>query len=144
MDTEAKYIIGLDLHGTLLEPGEILRQEIIEPIKSGLESLDKRASRFICTGNDLEFVQRKIASPILVEIDGHILETGCSVSKDNLTEEILTTLAEQNVIWELDCLLRQQKFPEINYFAHRLTTISMFCNQPSDFYQKIFVFVSTT
>ncbi|MCX6744377.1 MAG: hypothetical protein NTX82_02540, partial [Candidatus Parcubacteria bacterium] len=76
MEIKTKYILGLDLHGTLLEPGEILRQEMVEPIKSGLAKLNKRASRFICTGNDLEFVQRKIAQPILAEIDGQILETG--------------------------------------------------------------------
>jgi len=144
MGTKTKYILGLDLHGTLLEPGEILRQEMVEPIKSSLANLNNRASRFICTGNDLSFVCRKIPSPILAEIDGHILETGCSVSRDNKTEEILTTVAEQNLIRELDCLLRQQRFTEINYFAHRLTTISMFCDQPQNFWQKITEFVKTT
>ncbi len=141
---KTKYIIGLDLHGTLLEPGEIIQPKMIEPISQALVKLKNRATKFLCTGNDLEFVRRKIDQQILNEIDGQILETGCSMSPDNLTERILTTSAEQNLIYELDCLLRQQKFPEINYSAHRLTTISMFCDQPKKFWQKIYDFVSQT
>ena len=144
METKTKYTLGLDLHGTLLEPGEILRQEMVEPIRSGLALLAKRASRFICTGNDLDFVCRKIPAPILAEIDGHILETGCSVSHDSLTEQVLTSPDEQTVIFDLEKLLHQANFSQINYFAHRLTTISMFCNQPKIFWQKITEFIKTT
>lgn len=144
MINEIKYILGLDLHGTLLEPGEILREEMIEPITTALARLKNKTSRFICTGNDLAFVGKKIPSQILEQIDGHILETGCCSSHDKITEQVLTSLEEQKVMSELEILLREQNFPEINYFAHRLTTISMFCDQPKSFWQKITEFIKAT
>lgn len=129
-------ILGLDLHGTLLETGEVIRPELVEPVEAGLKRLKGRMARFICTGNDLEFVKRKIPAPILDEIDGCVLETGCSASLDNDTEEVLTTTDERELIQELETMLREADFKEVDYFAHRLTTISMFCDDPIKFYGK--------
>jgi hypothetical protein len=138
------FVLGLDLHGTLLEPGEIIRPELVRPVSGALSKLKGRVSRFLCTGNDLEFVQRKIPAPILAEIDGYVLETGCSLSPDGETEEVLTTAAERETIRGLEAILRGKAFPEINYFAHRLTTISMFCADPRGFYARVDEFTRTT
>lgn len=138
------FILGLDLHGTLLEPGERLREELVAPVSRALNRLQGRLLRFLCTGNDLEFVTRKIPAPILAEIDGHVLETGCSMSPDGKAEKTLTTPAELKLIRELEGLLRQASFPEVNYFAHRLTTISMFCDDPRGFHDRVERFVSAT
>jgi len=137
------YIIGLDLHGTLLEPGEIIRPEHIDPVASGLARIKDRATRFICTGNDLGFVLKKVHPKILQQIDGHVLETGCSASLDGQAEQVLTTEEEMRIITDLEQKLREEGFPEINYFAHRLTTVSMFCNHPREFRSKVAAFVES-
>jgi len=132
-----KYILGLDLHGTLLEPGEILRPELAPALIEGLAKLADRAGLFLCTGNDLEFVDRKIPAELRARFDGYVLETGCSFSQDRLQEKVLTSPGEQKIIQELEQELRRKEFPEVNYFAHRLTTISMFCDRPREFYAKV-------
>jgi hydroxymethylpyrimidine pyrophosphatase-like HAD family hydrolase len=138
------YMLGLDLHGTLLEPGEIIREELVGPVKKGLSRIADRMERFLCTGNDLGFVKRKIPRPILEEIDGCVLETGCSVSPDGEREQVLTTGEERGTMKGLEKLLRDADFPEVNYFAHRLTTISMFCDDPEAYFRKVVEFVGPT
>ncbi|MFO8055925.1 MAG: hypothetical protein R6V10_01340 [bacterium] len=141
VETEPAYILGLDLHGTLLEPGEVIRPELVNMVSEGLARIKDRISRFICTGNDLKFVKEKVPPEILEQVDGYVLETGCSLSPDGETEKILTTKEELKTIWELEGQLRAQSFPEINYFAHRLTTISMFSDDPRSLHEKIEGFV---
>jgi hydroxymethylpyrimidine pyrophosphatase-like HAD family hydrolase len=133
----SKYIIGLDLHGTLLEPGEILRPELMPALIGGLHKIADRAVLFLCTGNDLEFVDRKIPADLRDCFHGYVLETGCSWSPDRFQEKVLTTPEEQAVIKDLELKLKEERFPEVNYFAHRLTTISMFCDQPKEFYSEV-------
>jgi len=144
VETGPAYILGLDLHGTLLEPGEIIRPELVSMVTEGLARIKDRVSRFICTGNDLQFVKDTVPVEILNEVDGYVLETGCSLSPDGLTEKVLTTKEELKTIWELEGEFRRHEFPEINYFAHRLTTISMFCNEPRMLYEKVSGFVKGT
>lgn len=138
------YILGLDLHGTLLEPGEVLRPELAPRVADGLARLRGRARRWLCTGNDLEFVHRKIPAAVLAEIDGYVLETGCSHSTDGIEEVVDTTAAERDSIADLELLLRGAGFSDINYFAHRLTTISMFCDRPTEFFHVVQGFVRGT
>lgn len=138
------YILGVDLHGTLLEPGEVLRPELAPAVAQGLRRLSGRALRYLCTGNDLEFVRRKIQPEILAEIDGYVLETGCSRSRDGREEEVATSGAERELIAELEAKLRAANFPQVNYFAHRLTTISMFCDDPRGFARTVEDFVRRT
>jgi hydroxymethylpyrimidine pyrophosphatase-like HAD family hydrolase len=131
------FILGLDLHGTLLEPGEIIRREMISPVCKALEKIKDRVACTICTGNDLEFVKRKVPQQLIEIMEGCVLETGCSASMDWETEEVLTSSDEQENISSLKAFLKEINFPEINYFAHRLTTISMFCGNPLEFHKKI-------
>lgn len=135
------YVLGLDLHGTLLEPGEIIRDEMVTPVARALSRLAGCVTRFLCTGNDLEFVRRKVPKPILGQIDGCVLETGCSMSPDLEREEVITTEQERGVIKQLEQALRNRSFPAVNYFAHRLTTISMFCDDPRGFFREVSEFV---
>lgn len=131
------YILGLDLHGTLLEPGEILRPELVPALIAGLKKLADRAALFLCTGNDLEFVNRKVPAELCGCFNGYVLETGCSFSPDRKQELVLTSPEEQKLVKDLEQKLKQKKFPEVNYFAHRLTTISLFCDHPREFYAEV-------
>lgn len=130
---EKKYILGLDLHGTLLEPGEILWPDRIPALTAGLHRLANRAVLYLCTGNDLEFVDRKIPAELRDCFHGYVLETGCSFSPDRFQEKILCRPEEQALIKDLELELKRERFPQVNFFAHRLTTISMFCDQPQAF-----------
>ncbi len=136
------YILGLDLHGTLLEPGELMREELVGPLAKALSRMEHRAKRFICTGNDLSFVLDKVPAPVLEEIDGCVLETGCSKSLDLSSEEVIVTPEEQGLIKELEAGLKSRGFAEADYFAHRLTTVSMFCKDPPGFCEKVYEHLS--
>lgn len=131
------YIIGIDLHGTMLEPGEHFPEELVVPIAQELDRLKGKALLWLCTGNDLSFVRKKIPEPVLEMMDGYVLETGCSISKEKRAEEILTTPLEQRMIKELENMLKGMNFPELDYFAPRRTTISMFTKEPRQFYFKV-------
>lgn len=132
-----RFVAGLDLHGTLLQPGETVPSDLVHPIAEGLKKLADRVVWKLCTGNDLAFVKDKVPEEILSEIQGHVLETGCSHSPDGKSEEVLTTPAEVSMIKELEGRLKKAGFPEINYFAHRLTSVSMFCDDPRGFHEKV-------
>ena len=134
---EKDNILGLDLHGTLLEPGEVLRPELVPLLIAGLKKLSDRAVLFLCTGNDLEFIARKVPAELRAGFDGYVLETGCSFSPDRKQELVLTSPEEQKLIKDLEQKLKDKKFPEVNYFAHRLTTISLFCDRPREFYAEV-------
>jgi len=138
------FIVGIDLHGTLLEPGEKFPEELVVPIAQELDRLKSKALLWLCTGNDLSFVRKKVPEPVLEMLDGYVLETGCSVSRDKLSEEVITTDEERKTIRDLEKMLRQMKFAELDYFAHRLTTISMFCKEPRNFFSKVKAVVDRT
>jgi hydroxymethylpyrimidine pyrophosphatase-like HAD family hydrolase len=137
-------LLGLDLHGTLLEPGEIIRPHLIAPTAQCLARIRDRVEVSICTGNDLDFVRRKVPDPILAEVSGYVLETGCSWSPDGVEEKVLITPAERETIAGLEAALRAARFPEVDYFAHRLATISMFCADPRGFHARVCAFVAGT
>jgi hydroxymethylpyrimidine pyrophosphatase-like HAD family hydrolase len=138
------YIVGLDLHGTLLEPGEVIREELVPEITHALERVRQRALVYLCTGNDKSFVDRKVPESIREILDGYVLETGCSISQDKDTETVLTTMDERRTIKNLERLLKIQEFPEVNYFAHRLTSIAMFTDDPPGFFIRVKGFVDET
>jgi len=138
------YIVGIDLHGTMLEPGEKLPEDLVVPIAQELDRLKSKVLLWLCTGNDLSFVEKKVPAPILEMLDGYVLETGCSISRDKRGEEVITSADEQRIIKELEQMLRGMNFPELDYFAHRLTTISMFTKDPRQFFHKVKAVVDRT
>jgi hydroxymethylpyrimidine pyrophosphatase-like HAD family hydrolase len=137
-------VLGLDLHGTLLQPGEILPPELVPPLAAAAARLQTKIDLMICTGNDLEFVQRKVPPELLGHFAACVLETGCSMSPDGRTERVLTSPPERAAIAALEARLAAARFPEIDYFAHRLTTISMFCRDPRAFFARVSDFVAKT
>jgi len=138
------YIIGIDLHGTMLEAGEKFPEDLVAPIARELDRLKSKALLWLCTGNDLSFVEKKVPEPVLDMLDGYVLETGCSVSRDKRGEEVITTADERRGIKQLEAMLAGMNFPELNYFAHRLTTISMFTDNPRTFFHKVKTIVDRT
>jgi hydroxymethylpyrimidine pyrophosphatase-like HAD family hydrolase len=140
----APLVLGLDLHGTLLQPGEILPPELVPDLAASATRLKSRLDLMICTGNDLAFVLRKVPPELREHFTACVLETGASVSSDGTNEQVITTDTERAAIASLEARLRAERFPELDYFAHRLTTISMFCRYPREFYARVAAFVAHT
>ncbi len=134
------YILGIDLHGTLLNKDEKISSDLIEILAEKLKNKPNNLKVYICTGNDASFIRRKIPSAILNYFDGSILETGCTLSFDNQQEIVLTSQKSIKQMKILEEKLKQYNFPEIYKFARRLATISMFTKHEysvEEFYQKI-------
>lgn len=137
--TDRIFHIGIDLHGTLITNDEFLAEGSEESLKELLESKPENIRLYICTGNDLGFMKRKIPG-ILSYFDGAVLETGCVISEDMVNEEIIVTQNIVGQIKELENTLIDCDYPEVYKFGRRLSTISMFTKYSSpleDFYQKI-------
>jgi hydroxymethylpyrimidine pyrophosphatase-like HAD family hydrolase len=137
--SETIFHIGIDLHGTLITNEEFLAEGSEEALKEILAAKPENIKLYICTGNDLSFLKRKIPG-ILSYFDGAVLETGCVVSEDLENEEIIVTQNIVDQIKELENTLIDCDYPEVYKFGRRLSTISMFTKYGSpleDFYQKI-------
>lgn len=126
-----KYVIGIDLHGTLLDRDWEIKEELIHSLRDKIKKIKDNAEIFTCTGNDLTFVKKHIPKEIFNLFDGFVLETGCVVS-DGKKEEIITKASEIELIKKLEKELKKEKFKELNYFARRLSTISLFTKSPYD------------
>ncbi|MDA3885254.1 MAG: HAD hydrolase family protein [Candidatus Delongbacteria bacterium] len=123
--TERIFHIGIDLHGTLIDNSEHIAKGSLTKLKSLLKKKPSNFKIYICTGNDLPFVRRKIED-IFNLFDGAILETGCVISVDNKSERIIVPKDLIIKIKELEDLLMDEDHPVIYKFARRLSTISMF------------------
>lgn len=82
--------IGIDLHGTLITNDEIVPAEAVQPLLAAFGRLHGIAKLYLCTGNDLGFVQRKIPEEVLSHFDSYVLETGCVVSNKS-DEKVLAS-----------------------------------------------------
>ena len=136
---EKIFHIGIDLHGTLITNDEFLSEgsenELVEVLKSKPDNI----RLYVCTGNDLSFLKRKIPD-ILPYFNGAVLETGCVITEDMETEEIIVPELIVKQIKELELTLIDCDYPEVYKFARRLSTISMFTKYGEsleDFYNKI-------
>jgi len=136
---EKIFHIGVDLHGTLINNKEFITEGSSDALKEVLKAKPKDIRIYLCTGNDLPFVKRKLGEMAGL-FDGAVLETGCVVSTDMEKEEIIVpdNLVTQIKILEntlLDC-----DYPEVYKFARRLATISMFTKYEynlEEFFQKM-------
>ncbi len=136
---EKIFHIGIDLHGTLITNDEFLSKGSESELVEVLESKPENAKLYICTGNDLSFIKRKIPG-ILPYFDGAVLETGCVISEDLDTEEIIVPETIVKQIKELELTLIDCDYPEVYKFARRLSSISMFTRHGmslEDFFGKI-------
>lgn len=121
--------IGIDMHGTLItDKEERVPAHLVKPLVEALRKARSggKTKVYLCTGNDLEFVQRKIEHEILDQLDGHILEMGCVVSLDGKTEQLLLTADMASRMRELESRLKAMQFHEVYKFGRRLATIAMF------------------
>jgi hydroxymethylpyrimidine pyrophosphatase-like HAD family hydrolase len=121
--------IGIDMHGTLItDKEERVPAHLVKPLVEALRKARSggKTKVYLCTGNDLEFVQRKIEPEVLAELDGHILEMGCVVSRDGKTEKLLLDPGLASRMRELESRLKAMQFPEVYKFGRRLATIAMF------------------
>jgi len=135
-DSSQSIYIGLDLHGTLLNKNEKIEEKFHQPLMEVLKKLKTKAKMYICSGNDLPFVKQVIPADVFAIFDGFVLETGC-VFSDGEKENVKTPESVQEKAQELRRELEKQKFPEVNEFRRRLTTVSLFCNKPKEFFYKI-------
>ncbi|MBU4485481.1 MAG: HAD hydrolase family protein [Candidatus Delongbacteria bacterium] len=137
--TDRIFHIGIDLHGTLINNNEFLSEGSENALKEILKAKPNDIKLYICTGNDLLFVKRKLGD-ITYLFDGAVLETGCVVSTDMQTEEIIVPKNIVDQIKILENTLLDCDYPEVYKFARRLSTISMFTRYEyplEDFHQKI-------
>ena len=132
--------IGIDLHGTLLNKQEKIEERYHKPLEGVLKKLKTKVKIYVCTGNDLPFVKQVIPPQIFSLFDGFVLETGC-VFSDGKKETVKTSEKIQKLSQELRKELEKQKFPEVNEFRRRLTTVSLFCKSPKSFAEKVEKFV---
>lgn len=126
-----KYIIAIDLHGTLLNRDWSISGSLVPPLVSLMKKAKNIADFYTCTGNDLTFVKKHLPKKVFDCFDGFVLETGCVVS-DGREEKIITKDKEVEIIKELEKELKKQEFKELNYFARRLSSISLFTKRPYD------------
>ncbi|MBN1620332.1 hypothetical protein JW890_06385 [candidate division WOR-3 bacterium] len=142
-----KNLIGVDLHGTLLDAGWKIDEKLAQKISDIFLSLNDRFRIFICSGNDLEFVKKHVSKKILEAVEGLVLETGC-VYSDKTSEKVI--LSEEIIfsVKELQKELKKADLGSIKYFARRLATVSIFTDDgtsgepPEKLFEKVKVFLS--
>lgn len=120
-----RFAAGIDLHGTLLDEAWRVPVRLAEELVSALGKVRESCEVFLCTGNDLTFVERHIEDDLARLFDGFVLETGCVVCRGS-GEEVLVPPEALSVLKELERQLRNEILPEVHYFGRRLATISMF------------------
>jgi hydroxymethylpyrimidine pyrophosphatase-like HAD family hydrolase len=120
-----KYVIAIDLHGTLFDE----YWEIIPAYQASIINLiyDLRdaALFYLCTGNDLSFVKRYVPDFIMNHVQGCVLESGCIIY--DFQETVYLTDAECRKKAEtLQAYFRERHYPFVKSFGERKTTISLF------------------
>jgi hydroxymethylpyrimidine pyrophosphatase-like HAD family hydrolase len=125
-----KYLLGIDLHGTLLDDQWEIKHYYQEDLVAALKTIKEFCKVFVCSGNDLTFTRKHIPYPIRRHFDGLILETGCVISNGR-DEKVVVRKSTVKAVKELERMLKKKKLPQVKYFARRLATISMFTRDPS-------------
>ncbi|MBN1149596.1 HAD hydrolase family protein [candidate division WOR-3 bacterium] len=120
-----KKVLGVDLHGTLLDKFWKIDSGIALKISKILFDLKRDFRIYVCSGNDLEFAKEHIPAEIFENTDGLILETGC-VYSDGKTEKILVEEKLVKAAKDLELRLRRAQLKGVKYFARRLCTVSLF------------------
>jgi len=120
-----KYVIAVDLHGTLLNSHWKISERLRRPLLSALEQVASVADVYICSGNDFSFIQQYVGEDILAHMKGCVLESGCLLH-DFTTPTYLIDEDLHYKVKELEKYLMAKKFPFIKYFGKREATISLF------------------
>jgi hydroxymethylpyrimidine pyrophosphatase-like HAD family hydrolase len=128
------FLVGIDLHGTLLDGNEEFPEEQINIIGELLESSSKWLTPVTCTGNDITFVKKKLPARVFNAMEGHVLETGCTYSARGKEPEVIYVNREIVAARDkLENLLKKQNYSEVTRFGRRLATVSLFTPKPKAF-----------
>ena len=122
---DTRYAIGLDLHGTLLDRSWRIREDLTGELIEAFAGLKERCTLYICSGNDLTFISSHLPAKVVEVFDGYVLETGCVLS-DGRSEEVIVPEETASELRGLESRLREQPFEDLEYFARRLATVSLF------------------
>lgn len=120
-----KNVIGIDLHGTLLNEKWEIAEETSASLVAVLKRLKDSSYLFVCSGNDLSFVKRVLPVELFEIFDGFVLENGCVFSNGN-NEELLVSEKQVSQIKSLENRLKKESLPDLIYYGNRLSTISLF------------------
>jgi len=131
-------LLGIDLHGTLLDPDETFPMDQLDETCDLLAQLSTRICAVACTGNDLSFVASVLPLPLLRQLEGFVLETGCSYAASVEGPEVVYVPDEICILRdELELRLREQNFSEVTRFGRRLASISLFTSNPRSFADRV-------
>ncbi len=129
----------MDLHGTLLEDREYVRTELLPRLAEALSRAKRFSRLYVCTGNDLSFVKRKVPSEILSLFDGLVLEHGCVLSRGD-DERVQVPAETVAGVKALEGRLKSYGDPEVYKFDRRLTSAALFTRwgvSPADYAAKV-------
>ena len=129
-------VIGIDLHGTLLDKDWFIGKDLEKPLEESLVGLEGKAKLYICTGNDLSFVKSHVPPSVRRYFTGYVLETGCVISEDKEKEKVITTEEERERIKSLRERIEARGLP-FDFMGRRLSSISLFTKNPKRLYQAI-------
>jgi hydroxymethylpyrimidine pyrophosphatase-like HAD family hydrolase len=136
------YVVGIDLHGTLLDDEWEIKPRLLLELTRTLQAVAGFCRIYVCSGNDLNFIHRYVPAKVRTHFSGYVLETGCVLS-DGITENIMVPAEQVRAVKKLEKQLMQMAFPEVKYFARRLCTISLFTrtesggSDPADFHPLV-------
>lgn len=122
---QKKYIIGIDLHGTLLDDHWQVRPQVRDRMVTALTKLNDFCAVYVCSGNDLTFIPEFVPDEVRALFEGYVLETGCVVS-DGEQETVIVPDTQIAEIKMLEAALKKDTPRQVKYFARRLATISLF------------------
>lgn len=117
--------IAIDLHGTLLEDEEYIDENLLMRLKKQMEMLSGSVKLYVCTGNNLPFITRKIPEAIYSLFDGYVLEAGTVIS-GGTSENILADDKIIDMMKDLEKNLKKKKLDWLYKFGDRNVIISMF------------------
>jgi hydroxymethylpyrimidine pyrophosphatase-like HAD family hydrolase len=120
-----KYIIAIDLHGTLLDESWQIHKDIQNDLLKSMTALQDFADFIICTGNDYSFVEHHVPSDVLKLFKGCILESG-TIYKDQTSSMSLSNETTAEYIVELRDFFVCKNYSFVKYFGERQSTISLF------------------
>ena len=133
-----KAVLGLDLHGTLLDGSESFPKKNCKDFCLLLDKLSEKLLPMSCTGNDLSFVRKVLPNELLRRLEGFVLETGCTyTSSSDEREHLLISERSRRRRDSLEQIIRAKGFDEIRRFGRRLATISLFCENPRSFFEVV-------
>ena len=151
-----RYIVALDLHGTLLDINWEISDGCLGDLVGHFDDMSGFADFYIVTGNDFSFVQKYLPSEILERMHGFILESGgIMMIKSTMTDKSQTKRLENfspsivdnataDCVKELKEYFIKKKYSFIKYFAERQVSISMFTidenggEEPTKYFETIY------